>query len=145
MGLRGKHTNIYFDNNSGTPVDITAYVMASNGIPLAYDDIEDSAYGQDHSHMKGQGDSSPTLTVKFNDTIHAIFTHETTGALKSDTARTLLLEYGENAAPDTGDLTCTGEYLVMDFTPSNDKGGERLFDVKLALSGGTMPTFGTKS
>lgn len=145
MGLRGKHTNVWFDSSNPTLTDITAYVMESNGIPLSYDEIEDSPYGKDHSTMKGQGDSSPTLKIKFNDTTHALFTHESTGALKSDTARTLTVELGENAAPTTGDLTITGEYVVTGVTFENGKGGERLMNVTLRLSGGVMPTFGTKS
>jgi hypothetical protein len=145
MGLRSKHTNVWFDNSSGTPVDISLYTMESNGIPLAYDEIEDSTYNIDHSTMKGQGDSSPTLKIKFNDTTHALFTHESTGALKSDTARTLKVELGENAAPTTGDLTITGEYVVVGVEFENAKDGERLANFTLRLSGGVMPTFGTKA
>lgn len=143
MGLRAKHTNVKVDNSSASLTDITQYVVESNGIPLSYDDIEDSAFGQDHSHMKGQGDSSPTMKVKFNDTTHALFTHETTGALKSDTARTITVELGENAAPTTGDLTISGEYVLMSVDLENAKDGERLLNLTWALSGGTMPTFGT--
>jgi len=124
-------------------VDITAQTMESNGIPLAYDEIEDSAYGQDQSTMKGKGDSSPTLKIKFNDTTHAVFTHESTGALKSDTARTLQISYGENAAPTTGDLKVSAEYVVTAVEFETAKDGERLINVTLRLSGGTMPAFGT--
>lgn len=145
MGLRGKHTNFYWDDSVGSPTDITSHVVEANGIPMTYDEVEVSAYGQDHSTMKGQGDSSPSLTVKFNDTTHALFTHETTGSLKSDTARTLLLEYGENAAPTTGDLTCSGEYVQIGAELQNAKDGQRLIVVPLRLSGGTMPAYGTKA
>lgn len=143
MGLRGKHTKVELDNSGGTLTDITTETMESNGIPLSYDEIEDSAYSQDHSTMKGQGDSSPTLKTKFNDTIHALFTHPTTGALKSDTARTLKISYGENAAPTTGDLTTNGEYVVTAVEFETAKDGERLANFTLRLSGGTMPSFGT--
>jgi hypothetical protein len=145
MGLRGKHTKIEFDSSAPALTDITTHVMESNGIPLSYDEIEDSAYSQDHSTMKGQGDSSPTLKIKFNDTTHALFTHATTGALFSDTARTLTISYGENAAPAAGDLTVTGEYVVTSVTMETAKDGERLMNVSLRLSGGTMPAFGTVS
>ena len=145
MGLRGKNTAIWFDSSVPTSTDITLHVVESNGIPLTYDEIEDSTYSLDHSTMKGQGDSSPTLKVKFNDTTHALFTHDTTGALKSDTARSLLIELGENAAPTTGDLTITGEYVVVGVDFENGKDGERLANFALRLSGGVMPTFGTKA
>ena len=145
MGLRGKHTLVWFDSSVPTLIDITAEVMESNGIPLSYDGIEDSSYEKDHSTMKGQADSSPTLKIKFNDTTHALFTHDSTGALKSDTARTLTVEFGESATPTTGDLTVTGEYVVTAVAFENDKSGERLLNVTLRLSGGVAPAFSTKS
>jgi hypothetical protein len=143
MGLRGKHTKVEFDSSAGALTDITTQTMESDGIPLSYDEIEDSAYGQDHSTMKGQGDSGPKLKIKFNDTTHALFTHESTGALKSDTARTLQISYGENAAPTTGDLKISGEFVVTGVEFETAKDGERLMNVSLKLSGGVMPAFGT--
>lgn len=145
MGLRGKHTIVKIDDSGGSPTDITAHVVESNGIPLNYDEVEISTYGEDHDTMKGQGDSSPTLKTHFNDTIHALFTHESTGALKSDTARTLTVELGENATPTTGDLNITGEYVVTAVEFENARDGARLSNFALRLSGGTMPSFGTVS
>ena len=143
MSQKGKFTVIKFDNSAGTPVDISTSVMESNGLPLTYDELEESGYTEDHSQLKGQADSTPTLMVQTNTTTNPIFIDESTGALKSDTARTLTIEYGDNAAPTTGDINVSGEYLVTSIEFDTAKDGVRVMNVTLRLSGGSAPTFGT--
>lgn len=144
MGQRGKHTIIFFDNSSGTPVNISGEVLEGANIPLTYDEIEQSGYGEDKNYLKGQGDAPVTLKIKFNDTTHPIFTHASTGALGSDTARTLTVQYGDNAAPTTGDPEIEGEYIVTSVEIENAKDGMRMMNVKFAVGpGAALPAYGT--
>jgi hypothetical protein len=143
MGQRGKHTIIKFDDSGGSPVTITAEVLEGSGIPLSYDELEESGYGEDKKYMKGQGDSAPTLKVKFNSTTHALFTHASTGALGSDTARTLEFQFGNNAAPTGGDPKITGEFIVTSAEMENEKSGLRALNIKFAHANASVPTYGT--
>ncbi len=142
-GLRGKHTVIKVDDNGGSLTDLSEHIVEFSGLPQTYDEIEDSGYGQDHSTLKGQGDSTVTIKFKFNDTVHAIVTHPTTGAINSDTARTIQAEYGENAAPTTGDLKISGEYNLVSAEIETAKGDQRLLNTTWRLQGGVMPAYGT--
>lgn len=144
MSQRGKHTIIKFDNNAGTLTDISNEVTEGANIPLNYDELEASGYGRDKEYLKGQGDTEVTLKVKFNATTTPIFTHATTGTLTQDTARTLEIQYGNQAAPTTGDPKVSGEFICTGIGIENAKDGVRMMNVKLRVPvGQALPVWGT--
>ncbi|MEM7343002.1 MAG: hypothetical protein AAF485_02055 [Chloroflexota bacterium] len=143
MGQRGKHTIFKMDNNSDSLTDYTTHLLECDGLPMTYDEIENSAFGEDHSTMKGQGDSKFSAKFKFNNTTVTLFLDESNGAIKSDDARTVQLEYGNNDAPTSGDPKVSGEYLAISYALENGKDGQRALVINFAINGGTMPAWGT--
>lgn len=144
MSQRGKHTIVKFDNSGGTLTDISQYVTEGANVPLNYDELEASGYGSDKAYIKGQADTEVTLKIRFNSTTSAIFTHASTGALTSDTARTLEIQYGNQAAPTTGDPKISGEFLVTSIDLENAKDGVRMMNVKMRIAvGQSMPAWST--
>lgn len=144
MSQRGKYTVINYDNSGGTPVDISQYVVEGAGIPLNYDELEVGGYGQDKQYMKGLGDSEVTLKVRMNSTTNPLFVHASTGSLTSDTARTLTVQYGNNAAPTTGDYQVSGEFLNMGVEVESARDGIRMMSIKLRPAvGNSLPAYST--
>lgn len=144
MSQRGKHTTVNFDNSGGTPVDITQYVTEGANIPMNYDELEAGGYGRDKEYMKGLMDTEVTLKVRMNSTTNPVFVHASTGALTSDTARTLTIAYGNNAAPTTGDYQVSGEFIVTGVEIENPRDGVRMMNVKLRVPlGQSQPAWST--
>lgn len=141
----GKYTKVYYDNSGGTPQDLSAHVMEASGIPLTYDEVECSGFGQDKGYLNGQADSTVTMTLKFNSTTVGLFLASATGSIGSNTARTLTFQYGNNAAATTGDPEIEGEFICTQATPQADKAGLQSIAVQLRPNGGTAPAWGTVS
>jgi hypothetical protein len=139
MGQLGKFTNVKFDNSADAAQDITAQVLEFSGLPLTRDEVPIGGFSEDHKVIMGRGDCKPTMRVKFNSTTHAIFTHNTTGInVAGQAARGLTAEYGNNAAPTTGDPTITGEF-VGSASIETDIDGLQTINVTLHLNG-AFPT-----
>lgn len=146
MSQRGKHTIVKFDNSGGTLTDISTHVTEGGNVPLNFDELEASGYGDDKQYLKGQGDTEVTLKIKFNSTTHAIFTHASTGCLLSDAARTLEIQFGNQAAPTTGDPKISGEFICTGIDFENAKDGVRMMNVKLRVPvGQALPAWGAVS
>jgi hypothetical protein len=96
VGLRGKHTKIWVGGYA-----LTTKTREVSPISIAYDELESSAYTQDHSTLKGQADSTIGLngyfskaTGEFHDGVKTI----------TDSAVLVSTVFGENAAPAVGDI-----------------------------------------
>jgi hypothetical protein len=139
---KGRFTKILVDDSGGTPTDISADVVETEGIPLTYDEIETGGFGSAaKSYISGRADTPVTLTGNFNSTTHAIFE----SWVGDDTdVRTVEFQYGQNAAPTTGDPQIDGEFICSEYRVNTNLDGVQQFTAKLALaSGSAIPAWGT--
>lgn len=123
MGRIGKWVTVAMDDSVPTVRLITADVMSIDGLPLTYDELEQSGYSQDHNYLAGQADSQITLEMKFTTTAltgtHTVFS----GIVGSNTAGTLTVALGNNAAPTGGDPEFEGEFICISYAVNPAKDG----------------------
>jgi hypothetical protein len=146
MARIGKWTKVLMDDSGGTPRDISADVISIDGLPLAYDEIEASGFTQDHNYLAGQADAQISLEMKFTTTAltgtHTVFS----GIVGSNTARTLTVQPGNNAAPTSGDPEFEGEFIVTQYTVTPAKDGMQTSTAALRIGpNATIPAWGTVS
>lgn len=98
MGNRAKHTDILVGGYR-----LTAKTRDINPISIAYDELDDGGYGQDHSTMKGKGDSTIGLTGYYDGDTTGGFHNGVKTLADAEVLVSLLM--GENAAPALGDIT----------------------------------------
>ncbi len=122
MGRIGKWTTVAMDDSGATARLITADVMSIDGLPLTYDEVEQSGYSQDHNYLAGQADAQISLEMKFTTTAltgtHTVFS----GIVGSNTAGTLTVALGDNQAPTSGDPEYEGEFICTGYqvVPAKD-------------------------
>lgn len=144
MAQIGKFTRVWIDDSGGTPVNISTHVTEFSGIPKTYDELESSGFTEDKNYTLGQGDSDISMKVKFNSTTFALFLHATTGAVGSNTARTLTQDLGNNATPTTGDPTVTVEVICSEAVPETAKDGLQMIALKFKIGpGAAIPAWST--
>jgi len=141
----GKYVKVILDDNTATPAarDISADVIEIDGLPLTYDELDSSGYGQDKRYILGQGDSSVTLTCKFTTTANT-GTHTVGSAIVGQyaTPKTLTVQLGNNAAPTTADPEFEGEFYCSEYTVNPPKDGIQTCTIKL-VPASTLPAWGT--
>lgn len=139
---KGRFTVIELDNSGGTPVDISANITATDGIPLTYDEIEVGGFGSAaKSYISGRADVPVTLEGSMDATLHALFA---TWVGVDTSTRTLTFKYGNNATPTTGDPKISGEYVCTEYSVKSELDGMQMFTAKLALgSGQAIPAWST--
>jgi hypothetical protein len=139
---KGLYTKILVDDSSGSPTDISEQVTETEGIPLAYDEIEVGGFSNAvKSYVSGRADGPVTLKGSLSATVHAIFT----SWVGDDTdVRTVEFRYGNNAAPTTGDPQIDGEYICTSYKVTSELDGKQMFEAKLAVAAGqSLPAWGT--
>lgn len=144
MARIGKWVKIYMDDSGGTAREITTNVTEIDGLPLTYDEIEASGYGQDHNYLAGQADAQITLTMKFTDTAttgtHTVFS----GIAGSNSAGTLTVQLGDNATATSGDPEFEGEFIVTGYTINPPRDGMQTSTAILRVGpGAAIPAWGT--
>lgn len=132
-GNRAKHTKIV-----GGGYALTARVR-DVGLSIAADDLEESAYEQDHSHLKGQFESDITIDGYFDGT-----TGDFHSAMKniSDNALVVSVLLGENATPAAGDITFNQSTQQTDYNFDLPKGGIMTANGTLKAKAGNVAEFG---
>lgn len=139
---KGLYTKIEVDNAAGSLTDISAQVMETDGIPLEYDTIEVGGFGTAvKSYITGRADAPVTLKGAWTSTIHDMFKN----AVGVDTTtKTVVISYGNNAAPTTGDPKISGEFVVSSYSVKAGLDGKQEFEVKMVIGAGqALPAWGT--
>ena len=140
----GKWVSVNIDDSGGTARDISNDVTAINGLPLTYNPVEVGGYQQNMMYLIGRGDSEITLTVLANPTATTGAHTVLSGIVGGNTARTVTIAVGNNAAPTTGDPEIEGEMICSTYTVTPDLNGPTTAEVTLKVaSGQTLPAWGT--
>lgn len=141
---KGLFTKVLVDDSGGSPTDVSAQITETEGIPLAYDEIEVGGFNsQVKSYVSGRADAPTTLKGALSAALHTIFT----SWVGDDTdVRTVEFQYGNNAAPTTGDPKISGEYICTAYKVTAELDGKQGFEAKLAIAAGqALPAYGTVS
>lgn len=139
---KGLYTKILVDDSGGSPTDISEQVTETEGIPLEYEEIEVGGFGNSvKSYVSGRADAPVTLKGSLSAAVHTLFS----GWVGDDTdVRTVNVQYGNNAAPTTGDPQIDGEYICTSYKVSSELDGKQMFEAKLAVGAGqALPAWGT--
>jgi len=139
---KGLYTKILIDDAGGTPTDVSAQITAADGIPLTYDEIEVGGFGSTvKSYVAGRADVPVTIEGSVSAALHVILS----GWVGDDTdVRTVTFQYGNNAAPTTGDPEIEGEYVCTAYNFRSELDGKQMFTAKLALGAGqSIPAWGS--
>lgn len=142
MSRQGYRVAVWYDETGGTPVDLSTDTDDIGDLPLTYDEIPREGYQQDHRWLNGMGDCSITITFRFvagSDTVHSIFSAQ----VGLNTAKTLTLQFGDNAAPVATNPEFEGEFIVSAYTVSAPRDGLQTAVVKFAVGDGALPAWGT--
>jgi hypothetical protein len=142
----GKFTKIYIDDSGGDAREITNDVSDIPGLPLTYDEVEVSGYGQDKQYLAGQGDVQISIEMQFTTTAntgtHTVFS----GIVGDNTGHTLTVQIGANAAPTTGDPEFEGEFLVTSYEVKPARAGSVTATAQLRIADGeSLPAWGSVS
>jgi hypothetical protein len=139
---KGLFTKVIVDNESLVATDISAQITETEGIPLQFDEIEVGGFNnQVKSYVSGRADAPVTLKGSWSATIHNMFKN----AVGDDThVKTVEFQYGNNAAPTSGDPKISGEYVTSAYKVTSELDGKQMFEVKLAIAAGqSLPAYGT--
>lgn len=135
---------IYWDDAGGTPRDLTADLVPGSisGGGLSYDEADMTGVSQKVRHyLVGHASSEVVGNFHMNDTA-------TTGATTVLNATqglpgTLTLQWGANgAAPTTGDIIWTGEYILISMNIQLD-GNKHVHACRWLPTGTSDPDFDT--
>ncbi len=146
MALSGDHVVVKMDDSGGTLRTFANGDIVSVDLGLRYDQHDVSGFGDEvHRMINGQMRAPVTirgyLTTTTNTGTHPVIQ----GAFAAGSQVTLVVQVGQNAAPQTGDPEFSGEYIVGSYVPTLSTGGAVMFTASLVPATGDAPGWGTVS
>lgn len=144
MAISGDHVIVKLDDSGGTLRQFADGDIVSVDLGLTFDQHDVTGFGDAvHKFINGQLKALVTingfLTTTPNTGTHTVIQ----GAFAAGAPVTLEVQVGQNAAPQAGDPSYSGEFYVESYKPALQTGGAVMFTATLKPATGAAPAWST--